>query len=149
MTKKEFNDIFDKLFPINRSILGKGYRESIKIIQDFIPFKIIKFNSLDKVFDWKIPMEWVINSAHILSPQGKKIIDFKENNLHVIGYSSPVKRKIKLEDLKDHLYTQEDLKEAIPYVTSYYKKNWGFCMSFNQYLKLENGYYDCYCWSIT
>ena len=142
MSKIQFESIFDELFPINRSILGKGYRQSLKILQKYIPFQVIKFKSGEKVYDWTIPMEWKITDAHIISPEGKKIIDFKENNLHVIGYSSPVKRKIKLEDLKDHLYTQEDLKEAIPYVTSYYKKNWGFCMSFNQYLKLENGYYD-------
>ncbi len=141
MKKKELNTIFDKLFPINRSILGRGYRDSLKILQHYIPFKILRFKSLENVYDWKIPMEWVINGAYIISPEGKKIVDFNDNNLHVIGYSAPIKRKIELEELKKHLYTQKDEKNAIPYVTSYYKKNWGFCISHNQYVKLKKGSY--------
>ena len=142
MSKIQFESIFDELFPINRSILGKGYRQSLKILQKYIPFQVIKFKSGEKVYDWTIPMEWKITDAHIISPEGKKIIDFKENNLHVIGYSAPVNKKINLNELKNHLYTQNDLKDAIPYITSYYKKNWGFSIAYNQYKNLKNGTYD-------
>lgn len=142
MSKIKFDRIFDDLFPINRSILGIGYRKSLKIIKKYIPFKVIKFKSGKKVYDWKIPMEWKIKDAYIISPEGEKIIDFKENNLHVIGYSAPVKKKMDLNELKNHLYTQEDLKDAIPYITSYYKKNWGFSITYNKFKKLKKGIYN-------
>ena len=142
MSKIKFDRIFDDLFPINRSILGIGYRKSLKIIKKYIPFKVIKFKSGKKVYDWKIPMEWKITDAYIISPEGKKIIDFKDNNLHVIGYSAPVKKKMDLDQLKNHLYTQEDLKDAIPYITSYYKKNWGFGITYNKFKKLKKGIYN-------
>lgn len=142
MSKIKFDRIFDDLFPINRSILGIGYRKSLKIIKKYIPFKVIKFKSGKKVYDWKIPMEWKITDAYIISPEGKKIIDFKDNNLHVIGYSAPVKKKMDLDQLKNYLYTQEDLKDAIPYITSYYKKNWGFGITYNKFKKLKKGIYN-------
>lgn len=142
MNKSQLDSIFDQLFPINRSILGIGYRKSLRILQNHIPFNIIKFKSGEKVFDWNIPMEWLIREAYIISPEGKKIVDFKENNLHVINYSSSVKKTIKLQELKNHLYTQKNLENAIPYVTTYYKKNWGFSIPYKKYKKLKKGNYS-------
>ncbi len=141
MNKNQFGRIFDELFPVNRSILGIGYRKSLKIIQKYIPFNIIRFKSGEKVFDWKIPLEWSIVEGYLLSPDRKKIIDYKENNLHVISYSDSIKKTIGLDELKKHLYTQKDLENAIPYITSYYKKNWGFGIAYKHYKKLEEGNY--------
>ena len=142
MNKAKLNQIFDELYPINRSIIGDGYRKSLKIIMRYIPFKKIKFKSGQKVFDWKIPLEWKINKGLLISPSGEKIIDFKDNNLHVIGYSNSINKVIDLEELRDHLYTQKDLEKAIPYVTSYYKDNWGFCLTHRAYKKLKPGKYN-------
>lgn len=128
---------FDKLWPICRSITGNGLRESLKILQEIIPLKLHEVATGTKVLDWAIPKEWNINEAYIITPSGEKICDYKINNLHVVNYSIPVNKSISFEELKPHLYFKEELSEAIPYVTSYYKENWGFCISFNQYKKLS------------
>ncbi len=138
---KEYEKLFDKLFPINRSITGKGYDISLKILKKKIPFKILKFRSGKKVFDWKIPKIWNVKEAYLISPNGKKIIDFKNNNLHLVGYSQKKIKELNLKQLKKNLFTNKNLPNAIPYVTSYYKKNWGFCISHKNYKKLKKGNY--------
>ncbi len=138
---KEYEKLFDKLFPINRSITGKGYDISLKILKKKIPFKILKFRSGKKVFDWKIPKIWNVKEAYLISPNGKKIIDFKNNNLHLVGYSQKKIKGLNLKQLKKNLFTNKNLPNAIPYVTSYYKKNWGFCISHKNYKKLKKGNY--------
>ena len=139
---KEIYSFAKKIFPICRSITGNGVRETLTLIKKEIPnLKIHEIKSGTKVFDWTIPEEWNISDAFIISPDNKKIVDFKKNNLHILNYSIPVNLKLKLEDLKKHLYFDEEIKDAIPYVTSYYKKNWGFCLSYNQYKKLKKGIY--------
>ena len=131
--------LLKKLFPINRSITGEGFLESLKILNK--TSKIIKIKSISsgkKVYDWEIPKVWSIKDAFI-SHAKKKLIDFKINNLHVLGYSSPVKTKLYFKDLKNKLIVNKKIdRDAIPYATSYYKKNWGFCVSRKQYLKLSN-----------
>ena len=97
---KEYEKLFDKLFPINRSITGKGYDISLKILKKKIPFKILKFRSGKKVFDWKIPKIWNVKEAYLISPNGKKIIDFKNNNLHLVGYSQKKIKGLNLKQLK-------------------------------------------------
>jgi len=135
-----------KLFPINRSISGKGVRKTLKILKKKIPnLKIKNFKSNTKVFDWRIPLEWKINDAFILAPSGKKICEFKKNNLHVVGYSVPINKYLKLNELKNKIYTFPNDKTAIPYVTSYYKKDWGFCLSEREKNKLsEKGKYKAF-----
>ena len=131
------------LWSFNRSITGDGVRETLKKIQKFNPkLKIKSIKSGSKVFDWKIPLEWKVTDAYILTPQGKKICDFKKNNLHLIGYSTAVNRSYKLADLKKKLYSLPKQLNAIPYITSYYKKAWGFCITHNQKKKLKNGIYN-------
>ncbi len=144
VSHKVLESIFDRLWPICRSITGKGYRDSLEIISEYIPFKIIKFKSGKNVHDWKIPKEWVINDAYIKDPSGKKIIDFKSNNLHLVNYSIPFKGALNLEDLKEHLHTLPDQPNAIPYVTSYYREKWGFCVKYDEYKKLKNGNYEIF-----
>lgn len=123
----------EDLFPINRSITGHGVVETLEYIKRIIPnLKIKYFNSGDKVFDWTVPNEWQINNAYIEDDSGNKIIDFKKNNLHVMSYSSPIDKVVDFNELMPHLYSRPDLPDAIPYHTTYYKKNWGFCISENQ-----------------
>jgi aminopeptidase-like protein len=126
---KDIELYFDKLWPICRSITGNGLRESFKVLSDLIPLKLTEVPSGTAVFDWVVPNEWNINDAYIITPEGKKICDFKINNLHVVNYSTPVNQEIGYEELIKHLYTLERLPDAIPYITSYYKEKWGFCLS--------------------
>ena len=124
-----------KLFPINRSITGEGNRKTLKILREIIPLKIIEYSSGQKVYDWVIPKEWNIKDAWIKDSKGNKIIDFKKNNLHIVSYSIPIHKKIKFDELKKHLHYLKDLPDAIPYRTSYYNENWGFCLAYNDYRK--------------
>jgi aminopeptidase-like protein len=128
------------LFPINRSITGIGIKKSLKIIKRKIPeLKIYKIKSGTKVFDWRIPPEWNISDAYVLDKYKKKIINFKENNLHVVGYSQPINKLINKKELLKHTYSSTK-KKAIPYITSYYKKNWGFCINKTQKRIIEKKY---------
>lgn len=134
----------ERLFPICRSITGNGVRQSLQILQEYIPIEIHEVPSNTPVFDWTVPKEWNIRDAWIAGPNGEKIIDFKEHNLHILQYSTPIHRVIGLEELKKHLFTLPDKPDLIPYRTSYYQENWGFCMAHNQYLELPDGDYEVY-----
>lgn len=130
--------IVKDLFPIHRSITGPGIKASMKYIENIVQeFKRIKFKSETKVFDWLVPNEWIIKDAYILDEKNKKHADFKKNNLHIVGFSYPIKKFIKKKELFNHIFTIKNLPTSIPYVTSYYKKNWGFCMSESQKKKLK------------
>ena len=130
-----------KLFPLNRSLTGNGNVKTLKLIKSELPgLKIKKFDSGKKVFDWIVPHEWNVKSAYIKDKYNNKIIDFKKNNLHLVSYSQPKKIKIKLEKLIKNLHFFKKQPSAIPYVTSYYKKYWGFCLSFNNFKKIKNKY---------
>ncbi len=142
MTGEKIFALAQKLYPINRSLTGDGVRETLKIISDLLPNLIIhEIPSGTRAFDWTVPKEWKINDAYIIDPEGKKIVDFKKSNLHVIGYSAPVDLEIDLEELDKHLYSLSELPDAIPYITSYYNEKWGFCMSHNQRQGLKPGKY--------
>ncbi len=130
------------LYPICRSITGRGVRESLRYIEKRISLKIHKVPSNKRVFDWSVPKEWNIRDAYIKDSKGNKIIDFKKSNLHVLNYSIPVKKKVSLQELKEHLFTIPEHPNWIPYRTSYYAENWGFCLSHNQYSGLPDDEYD-------
>jgi aminopeptidase-like protein len=131
-----------KIFSYPRSITGSGVRKTLKEIKKIVPnLKICKIKSNTKVFDWKVPLEWKVNEAYIVTPNGKKICDFKKNNLHLVGYSIPINKIITKNELEKHLYSLPKQPNAIPYITSYYKKNWGFCISENARKKLKKGKY--------
>lgn len=141
----QMHQLATDLFPICRSLTGNGVRQTLKAIQEVLPeLTIHEVPSGTQVFDWKVPDEWNINDAYILDPSGEKIVDFKKCNLHAIGYSEPVNKKVSLAELKEHLYTKPDFPEAIPYIASFYKRRWGFCMSHQQYETLEEGEYQVY-----
>ena len=128
---KKYYDIAKiKLYPICRSLTGNGTRETLKIIKKYFPkLKIFKERSGKKVFDWNIPPEWNIQNAYVIDKFGNKIIDFKKNNLHIVGYSIPVNKTIKKVELFNHLHSIPNQPKAIPYITSYYNRYWGFCVS--------------------
>ena len=133
------------LFGVNRSITGEGVRETLGYLSRLIPgLEIQSLSSGTKVFDWTIPDEWSINSAYIIDEFGNVILDFSLNNLHVVGYSIPVDRFMDLEELKGYLHTLPEQPDAIPYVTSYYSRTWGFCMTHNQKCSLKSGKYKVF-----
>lgn len=117
------------LFPLNRSLTGKGVVDTLNYIKkNFIAeAKIKSIKSGTKVFDWKIPYEWNIKDAYVINSKGQKIIDFKENNLHVVSYSAPVNKVVEKDELLKHIHALPKFPSRVPYRTSYYKKNWGFC----------------------
>lgn len=135
-TAKDIELYFDKLWPICRSITGNGLRDSFKILSDIIPLKLTEVSTGESVFDWIVPKEWNIRDAYIITPDGKKIANFRVNNLHVVNYSIPIDKEVMFDELKNHIYTLNRLPDAIPYITSYYKEKWGFCLSKNEFDKL-------------
>jgi len=142
MIGNELHEFAKQLWPINRSITGEGVRSTLDLIKNYLPeIKIKSVSSGTTVFDWSIPKEWSVNEAYIIAPNGEKICDFSVNNLHLLGYSIAFEGKVSLDELKQHLYTLPKQPDAIPYMTSYYKDRWGFCLSQNQYSKLKEGEY--------
>ena len=136
----------EKLFPICRSITGAGFRQSLELLNDELGgiMQMHSIKSGTKVFDWVVPPEWNCEDAYIITPDGEKICDFKANNLHLMGYSTPIDAQMSLDELNEHLYSLESLPDAIPYITSYYERRWGFCISHNERKRLKKGIYKVY-----
>ena len=139
---KQMHSLATMMFPICRSITGNGVRQTLNILKEEIPLVIYEVPSGTKVFDWEVPKEWNIREAYIKNSTGEKIVDFKNCNLHVLNYSTPINKKISLEELKKHLSSLPDHPDWIPYRTSYYKEDWGFCISHNQLQNLTEDTYD-------
>jgi aminopeptidase-like protein len=140
----EMHDLVKRLFPICRSITGNGVRETLRILQEHVPITVHEVPTGTRVFDWTVPKEWNIRSAYVEDEYGQKVIDFSENNLHVVGYSTPVNKVVFLQELQDHLYSLPDQPEAIPYITSYYQERWGFCISHKDRKRLKDGKYKVF-----
>lgn len=139
---KEMHDLCRELFPICRSITGDGFRESLEILRKHIPaLKSFEVPTGTKCFDWEVPKEWNIKDAYIITPCGKKICELKESNLHVMSYSTPINKTVTLDELQEHLYSLPEQPNAIPYITSYYKQRWGFCITHEQREQLKAGEY--------
>lgn len=133
----EIDGYLQRLFPICRSLTGAGNRETLRAIQEIIPLDIREVPTGTAVYDWTIPDEWNIRDAWIAAPDGQRLVDFKRSNLHVVSYSEPVNRRMNWLELKPHLHIHPDLTAAIPYRTSYYRRDWGFCLTHTQYATLE------------
>lgn len=139
---KEMYRLMAELFPICRSITGNGVRDTLRIMKNHIPLEVHEVPTGTQVFDWTVPKEWNIRDAFVRDSSGVKIIDFMKNNLHVLNYSTPVRKTVSLAELKEHLFTLPEHPEWIPYRTSYYSENWGFCMTHAQYLQLKEDEYE-------
>jgi aminopeptidase-like protein len=137
-------DLARRLFPLNRSITGNGVRETLTRIAEIIKINIHEVPTGTKVLDWNVPKEWNVLEAWIKDPKGNIIVDFKNCNLHLLNYSTPIHRKLSLNELSNHVYTLPEYPDWIPYRTSYYNENWGFCMAHRQWLNLKDGEYEVF-----
>jgi aminopeptidase-like protein len=138
----EIYRLIAELYPLCRSITGNGLRQTLDTIKEHIPLEIHATPSGTPVFDWTVPKEWNIGDAYVKNSRGEKIIDFKKSNLHVVNYSVPIKTKMTLAELKEHLFTLPQHPDWIPYRTSYYNETWGFCLSHRQFLELKDEIYE-------
>jgi len=139
---KDIFNLIEEMYPICRSITGNGVRETLSIISKVIPLSIHEIPSKTKALDWEVPLEWNINDAWIKNSKEEKIIDFKNCNLHVLNYSIPIHKKVTIKELKEHLFTLPDYPDLVPYRTSYHNREWGFCISHNQFQELNDDTYE-------
>ena len=139
---QELYDLMAELYPICRSLTGAGQRRTLDILRRRIDLTVHEVPSGTAVFDWTVPKEWNIRAAYIKDVRGRKIIDLADSNLHVVGYSVPVRRRMSFAALKPHLFSLPDHPDWIPYRTSYYREDWGFCLSHRQLLEMKDGEYE-------
>ncbi len=142
--EEEMSGLMEDLYPLCRSITGRGTVETLLYLQQLIPLAIKRIPTGTQVFDWQIPKEWNIRDAWLKNARGEKVIDFKNSNLHVVSYSVPVKTTLPLAELKTHLHTLPEHPDWIPYRTTYYNEDWGFCISYNQLKTLTEGNYEVF-----
>lgn len=140
----EMHRSISQLYPICRSITGDGVRKTLYLLKQLIPLETFEVPTGTQVFDWTIPREWNIRDAWVKNSRGEKVIDFQAHNLHVLNYSIPIQQKMPLLELKEHLFSMPDRPDWIPYRTSYYSENWGFCLTDRQLQQLEDGEYEVY-----
>ncbi len=138
---QSLHQLVARLFPICRSLTGNGVRQTLETLREHLPLQMHEVPTGTKVFDWTVPKEWNIRDAFVQDEHGNRIIDFRSNNLHVVGYSVPVDRWMPLSQLQEHLYSLEDQPNAVPYITSYYKERWGFCIAHDERVRLREGQY--------
>ena len=133
----EMYELISTLFPIHRSITGSGLRSSLRLLRDYINLEICEVPTGTQVFDWQVPKEWQIREAYIEDSNGKRIVDIRNSNLHVVSYSIPVKETMRWDKLKKHVFTLPEHPDWIPYRTNYSQENWGFCLTHKQFMELE------------
>jgi aminopeptidase-like protein len=136
------HELAAELFPICRSITGDGVRRTLRVLQRLIPLEVHEVPTGTGVLDWTVPEEWNIRDAYVADSTGRRIIDFKANSLHVMSYSEPVRRRMRLAELRPHLHTLPDHPDWVPYRTSYYKRDWGFCLAHPQLEAMPDGEYE-------
>jgi aminopeptidase-like protein len=138
----ELYSLVEVLYPICRSITGDGVRETLAVLATRIPLRMHEVPTGTPVFDWTVPKEWNVRDAYVKDAKGRRVVDFRASNLHVVNYSVPVRRRMPLAELKKHLFSMPDRPDWIPYRTSYYSESWGFCLTHNQLLALQDGEYE-------
>lgn len=139
----DMSALMARLYPICRSITGNGVRETLRIIREYIPIEMCEVATGTEVFDWTVPREWNIRDAWIKNSAGKRLVDFRQLSLHVVSYSTPIRRRMPLAELRAHLFTVAGHSDWIPYRTSYYEESWGFCLSEKQLAEFkEEELYD-------
>jgi aminopeptidase-like protein len=138
----ELYRLVSTLYPLCRSLTGEGQRQTLTTLREIIDLTIHEIPSGTQVFDWTVPREWNIRDAYIKDSSGRRIVDFADSNLHVMGYSAPVRRRMSLAELKPHLFTLPGHPDWIPYRTSYYREDWAFCLSHRRLLEMKEGEYE-------
>lgn len=147
MSRASGDDMYElarELYPLCRSITGAGVRSTLGRVASILPLEIHEVPSGTAVFDWTVPREWNVREAWIRGPDGSKVVDFADHNLHLVSYSAPVRQRMNLEALKGHLHSLPDRPDWIPYRTSYYEENWGFCLPHRQLAALPDGDYEVF-----
>ena len=139
---ERMHELATRLFPICRSITGDGVRETLRALGERIPLELHEVPSGEQVLDWTVPDEWNIRDAYIATSAGERVVDFQESNLHVVGYSEPVRSEMTLDELRPHLHVHPEQREWVPYRTSYYSRTWGFCLSQRQLDELADETYE-------
>ena len=141
-TGQKIHHLIAEMYPFFRSITGDGVRSTLNVVRQYVPLEVREVPTGTKVFDWEVPREWNIRAAYIKDPEGNTIVDMKDSNLHVLSYSVPINRKVDFEELKNHLHYLPEYPDWIPYRTSYFKEEWGFCLTYNQFKSLKDGEYE-------
>ena len=139
---RELHRFAADLYPVCRSITGEGIRKTLGMIDDRVPLSMFEIPTGTAVFDWEVPKEWNIRDAYITNSAGKRVVDFRQSNLHVVNYSAPIHATMGLAELRPHLFTIPEQPDWIPYRTSYYREDWGFCLSHNQLLAMKDEQYE-------
>jgi aminopeptidase-like protein len=134
--------LVERLYPVCRSITGDGVRATLDVLAESIPLTVHEIPTGTKVLDWTVPKEWNIRDAYVADLDGRRVIDFTKSNLHVVGYSVPIRMTMTLAALRKHLHTMPDQPDLVPYRTSYYKEAWGFCLSQDTLDSLTDGEYE-------
>ena len=141
-TGRRMLDLIERLYPICRSITGDGVRETLRVVSEYMDLTVTEVESGTEVFDWTVPSEWNVRDAYVKDASGRRVVDFRESNLHLMSYSVPFQGTMSLDALRPHLYTLPDQPDAIPYRTSYYSERWGFCLSQRDLDSLVPGEYE-------
>lgn len=139
---REIHELMRELWPLPRSLTGDGLRQSLALVGRLVPLELVETPSGTAVFDWTLPREWNIREAWIAGPGGRRVVDFSDSNLHVLHYSVPVRARLPLAELREHLFTLPEHPDRIPYRTSYYREAWGFCLAQEQLDALPEGEYE-------
>ncbi|MFC0438620.1 DUF4910 domain-containing protein [Kutzneria buriramensis] len=137
-------ELVERLYPVCRSITGDGLRRTLEIVGEHIPLTVSEVPTGTEVLDWTVPKEWNIRAAWVKDPSGRKVIDFAEHNLHIVGYSTPLHATMPLAELREHLHTLPEQPTLIPYRTSYYSETWGFCLRHDVLESLPDGDYEVF-----
>ena len=146
---EQMYELCSKIYPVYRHLMGDGIRTTLEMLNEFIidtgfQLHLTEVKTGKLVSDWRIPKEWVIREGYIEDEEGNHIVDVKDNNLHIVGYSTPIDKWLELKDIMEYIYTQPEQPDVIPYVTSYYRENTGFCMSENMRKNLKQGKYHLF-----
>ncbi|MGW4954697.1 DUF4910 domain-containing protein [Streptomyces parvulus] len=141
-TGERMHALVERLYPLCRSITGDGVRDTLAIVDEYVPLRVHEVPTGTRVLDWTVPQEWNVRDAYIADADGRRVVDFAASSLHVLGYSVPVSATMTLAELRPHLHTLPDRPAWVPYRTSYYERAWGFCLAQDTLDAMPEGEYE-------